>query len=182
MIATWKAQHKRGGWVNSFLIIVVIFGLLFSNVPGALASTPVEVGYRDFSYPKGTGGNSEPTGEKPESKLWWNDGYWWGSLWSTAGNAYHIYRLELSTQDWIDTGVAIDDRLASRADALWDGQRLYVVSHLFAANAGAPAVSGQRGELYRYSYNSQAKTYSLDSGFPIEVTGGKSETTSRIQR
>jgi uncharacterized repeat protein (TIGR02543 family) len=176
MITTRKTPRGKGIWINFFLIGVVILGLLFTNVAGAQASTPVEVGYRDFNYPKGTGGNSEPTGEKPESKLWWNDGYWWASMWSTDGDAYHIYRLELSTQDWIDTGVAIDDRLDSRADALWDGQRLYLVSHIFAPNAGAPAGSGQRGELYRYSYNSQAKTYSLDSGFPLEVTGGKSET------
>jgi hypothetical protein len=164
--------------INLVLIFVVIYGLLFGNTVPVSASTPVEAGYRDFTYPNGVGGNSEPTGEKPESKLWWNDGYWWGSLWSSTGGAYHIYRLELSSQDWVDTGVALDDRIDSRADTLWDqaSQKLYVVSHIFAANAGAPAPAGERGELYRYSYDSQAKTYALDSGFPIEITGGESET------
>jgi hypothetical protein len=154
-----------------FVVIVLVAWSTYSNVAAA-----TDVGYRDFSYPPRTGENSEPTGEKPESKLWWNDGIWWGSLWSTSGNAYHIYRLNLATQSWIDTGTAIDDRRDSRADALWDGQKLYVASHIFAKNSGAPASSGQRGELFRYSYNSVTKSYSLDTGFPVEITGGESET------
>ncbi|MCX6049044.1 MAG: hypothetical protein NT075_28415, partial [Chloroflexi bacterium] len=81
-----------------------------------------------------------------------------------------------ATQTWLDTGVAVDDRSASRADALWDGQKLYIASHMFADNSGQTAPSGQRGELYRYSYNAGAKNYSLDGGYPVEVTLGKSET------
>ena len=43
------------------------------------AGTPLgRAGYLDFSY-NGIGFASSPTGEKPESKLWWNDGFWWGS-------------------------------------------------------------------------------------------------------
>jgi hypothetical protein len=169
--------HKRRPWIN-FWFLIVIGSLLVGTLgtPIARASDPIEVGYRDFSYPSGTGGNSEPTGEKPESKLWWNDGFWWGSLWSSAGNAYHIYRLDLATQDWVDTETAIDDRSDSRADMLWDGQHLYGVSHIFAKNAGQPAPPSERGRLYRYSYDAGAQTYSLDAGFPVEVTGGKSET------
>ena len=161
---------------HGFLLVFVVIALLTGTLSTAWASDPIAYGYRDFQYPNGTGGNSAPTGEKPESKLWWNDGYWWGSLWSSAGNAYHIHRLDLGTQSWIDTGTPLDDRSGSRADALWDGQRLYVASHIFAANAGAPAPSGQRGELYRYSYDSGTKAYTLDPGFPVEITGGVSET------
>ena len=116
-----------------------------------------------------------PTGEKPESKLWWNDGLWWGILWSTTGNAYHIYRLDLASQNWVDTGIAADDRNNSRADTLWDGQHLYVVSHIFSDKTGEPAPAGQRGELYRYSYDGGAKSYSLDPNYPVEVTDGNAE-------
>jgi hypothetical protein len=172
---TSLASMRRPYKIVALMLICIGVGLVawsgYSNVAAA-----TDVGYRDFSYPTGTGENSEPTGEKPESKLWWNDGNWWGSLWSTSGNAYHIHRLNLATQSWIDTGTAIDDRSDSRADALWDGQKLYVASHIFAKNSGAPAASGQRGELFRYSYNSVTKSYSLDTGFPVEITLGKSET------
>jgi len=140
---------------------------------GPATAAPADVGFRDFQF--GPDCNSTPTGEKPESKLWWNDGFWWGSLCS-PDNVYHIYRLDTSTQTWVDTGMLIDDRPSSKADTLWDGQKLYVASHLFA-NSGEPASSpGQWGRLYRYSYNIAAKTYSLDSGFPVEVTRGRSET------
>ena len=158
------------------IALAIVSSASIGNLASAQASTPVEYGYRDFTYPSGTGGNSEVTGEKPESKLWWNDGYWWGSLWSSSGNAYHIFRLDLATQVWVDMGTAIDDRITTRADTLWDGTHLYVVSHVFSASGGAPAPAGQRGELYRYSYNAATKSYSLDAGFPVEVTLGKSET------
>ena len=69
------------------IMTVTLFCLGHAAV--ARAADPVLAGYRDFSFPAGTSGDSMPTGEKPESKLWWNDGLWWGILWSTTGNAYH---------------------------------------------------------------------------------------------
>ncbi|NIR51353.1 choice-of-anchor D domain-containing protein [candidate division KSB1 bacterium] len=138
-------------------------------------SEPIEVGYRDFSYPKDTGANSEVTAEKPESKLWWNDGHWWASMWSTSGNSYRIHRLDLETQSWIDTGTDLDPRSDTKADVLWDGEHLYVVSHIWTTG-GDSAPPGERGELFRYSYNSVTDTYSLDSGFPVEISSGISET------
>jgi hypothetical protein len=151
---------------------IALIGSLFVGAAGA--SELIEVGYRGPSYPPGTGDNSRPTGEKPESKLWWNDGFWWGILWSIPGNAYHIHQLDPVTQDWVDTATAVDDRSASRSDVKWDGQRLYVVSHMFS-ETGVAAPSGERGELYRFSYDAATRTYHLDFGFPVEVTGGKSE-------
>ena len=70
-----------------------------------------------------------------------------------ADNTYHIFRLDLATQSWVDTGTPLDDRPSSKADTLWDGQKLYVASHIFT-NSGAPTSSpSQWGRLYRYSYN-----------------------------
>src|SRR3990170_3088302 len=164
---------------NGLFRILAVLLFIAGSLPGigvstAQASTPVTAGYRDFSF--GTSGPSTPTGEKPESKLWWNDGFWWGSLYNDAAQAYRIYRLELSTQDWVDTGVTLDDRNNSRGDALWDGQHLYIASHIFTTN-GQPTTSPSTwGRLYRFSYNASTKIYSLDAGFPVTVTKGKSET------
>jgi hypothetical protein len=153
---------------------MVLIGSLL--IGGIGAAETIELGFRGPFYPPGTGGNSRPTGEKPESKLWWNDNFWWGVLWSTAGNAYHIHRLDPVTQEWVDTGTVVDDRSASRADVGWDGRHLYVVSHIFS-EIGQPAPPGERGELYRFSYDRRRKhPYRLDPGFPVEVTGGTSET------
>ncbi len=146
-----------------------------SSGPARLArAQPVEAGYRDFSY--GASGNSDPTGEKPESKLWWNDGVWWGSLYNDAVQEYHIYRLDLASQAWLDTGTVLDDRNSSNADVLWDGQHLYVASHIFTTNGQPDPSPSNWGRLYRYSYSAGTQTYSLDTGFPVMVTQGKSET------
>jgi hypothetical protein len=175
---TGRVRHliRLGTPVCIGLTLISVIFVSNLSLKSVLASAPVEAGYRDFSYPVETGGDSHPTGEKPESKLWWNDGGWWGSLWSYSGSAYHIYKLNWTNQSWIDTGTALDDRNASKADTLWDGQNLYVVSHVYAARGQSSSNTDEWGRIYRYSYDSVSKSYSLDSGFPIFVTRGDSET------
>lgn len=128
-----------------------------------------DIGYEGPSY---AGSGSAPTGSKPESKLWYNDGIWWGTLWSTSAAAFHIYRLDLVANQWIDTGVALDNRTGTRGDVLWDGTKLYVASHRYST---APA-AGYAVKLFRFSYSSAAKSYSLDSGFPATIHDFKTET------
>src|ERR671937_2442762 len=91
--------------------------LAASVLPGSGSAATGDIGYRDQSF---NGAGTAPTGSKPESKLWWNDGSWWASMWATGGG-FHIFRLDDLTQTWIDTGVAIDTRTGTRADTLWDG-------------------------------------------------------------
>ncbi len=155
-------------WKKHFLLLTMIL-ICFSKAN----SESVLVGYRDHNF--GTNVTSTPTGEKPQSKLWYNDDLWWGSLWNPSTNQYEIYRFELVTQSFTTTGVAIDDRTSTKADCLWDGQKLYVVSNVFDTSA-EPASDSQSGRLYRYSYDSSGKTYSLDAGFPVLVNSSKSET------
>ena len=157
--------------LTAALIIMLLSPLFF---PSAAAAQTASAGYRAFSFPAGTGVDDAPTGEKPESKLWWVDGFWYGSLWSRGADAYTIHRFNPASQSWTDTGVRIDDRLGSKADALWDGTRLFIVSHLFVENNAGPNDSG--GRLYVYSYNSSTRTFSLNSGFPVEVNNAITET------
>ncbi len=147
-------------------------------IGGVSASEKIEVGYRDLPYPVDTGSNSRPTGEKPESKLWFNDGVWWGILWSTPFNGYRIHRLDITTQTWLDTGTVVDTRSKTRSDVFWDGtsQHLYVASHVFSSKGAASTSSKDWGRLYRFTYTPGTDTYTLDSGFPVDVTRGKSET------
>ena len=175
MPASGLPSPRRWGKLASILLasLAIVSAIVVAHGPIASAAAG-DVGYIDFSY--GTSGDDRPTGEKPESKLWWNDGYWWGSLYNNAAQAYHIYRLNLTNQTWVDTGTELDDRNDSRADVLWDGQKLYVASHIFSTSGVSSSDPLQWGRLYRYSYNSSSKTYSLDSDFPVTVTKGKSET------
>jgi hypothetical protein len=160
---------NRIGWF-------VTSALLFAGATAASAQTPVDAGYRDFVF--GATPGSTPTGEKPESKIWFNDGSWWGSLFSPAADQYRIHRFDSGSQSWTDTGTPLDTRVSSKADVLWDdaGQKLYVASHLFTALASGSATSASWGKLFRYSYDTSTRSYSLDAGFPVNVTRGRSET------
>jgi hypothetical protein len=87
-----------------------------------------------------------PTGEKPQSKLWFNDGIWWASLFDRSTEEYHIYRYDWTAHTWSDTGTLIDERNTSKADTLWDGTHLYVVS----AGSGR-SNSSHAARILRYS-------------------------------
>jgi PKD repeat protein len=152
--------------------VLALFAALLLVLPATASAAPGDIGYQDQSY-SGTG---TPTGSKrSESVLWWNDGSWWANMWSTSAGDFHIFRLNLGTQTWVDTGVTIDTRSNTHADVLWSGGHLYVASHEFVADETA-ATSGTPSYLFRFSYNTTTKTYSPDSGFPVQINNMKMET------
>ncbi len=169
----WPAGGRHGQ--RSIVPTLGALLLLATSAASARAQTPVENGFRDFSY--GTAVTAEVTGEKAESKVWWNDGAWWGCLFSPSADRYRIFRFDAATQAWIDTGTSIDDRRNSKADTLWDeaSQQLYIVSHVYTTNASATTSSASWGRLYRFSYSSAQRHYTLDTGFPVHVTRGTAE-------
>lgn len=111
-----------------------------------------------------------PTASKTQSKLWFNDGAWWGVLFNGASEQYRIYRYDRAENAWTDTGTVIDPRNTSRADVLWDDGHLYVVS------AGTDVeLKKDSARFSRYSYNPSTGTYSVDRGFPVTITEGGME-------
>ncbi|MFQ5648304.1 MAG: tandem-95 repeat protein [bacterium] len=133
-----------------------------------IQSEPVLVGYKDFNY---TGGDvtSEPTEEKPESKLWYHDSFWWGTFWDNDVNKYKIFRLDMTTQDWTDTGTEVDSRPRSSQDVLSEGQTLYIASR--AKQSHKDTHGSEVATLSRFTYNSVSNTYALDTGFPTDIPG-----------
>jgi hypothetical protein len=144
--------------------IVVIGVLAVPSVAGAAT------GFKDQSY---AGFDAEAdggaiTGEKPESKLWYQDGRWWAAMLSpSAGGAHDIYTFMGS--GWADTGVQIDPRPQTKEDVLSLGSTLYVLSR-------SPSSSAGPNSLRRYTYS--AGTYVLDAGFPVAVPGAGKETAT----
>jgi len=136
------------------------------------SSVKGDLGFRDFHYPTSieTGIQNEATASKPESKLWFVDGTWWATLYEQGAGAHRIHRLDPVTQRWVDTGVPVDERPQSRQDVLWDGRKLYMASRF----AGSPA----QNRLLRYSYDSTAKTFVLNPGFPVKISGGGTESVT----
>jgi hypothetical protein len=133
------------------------------------AAAAGDVGFQDASFGTDV---SAPTGQKPESKLWVNDGSWWGVLYSLTAKKFTIQRFIWSTDTWVDTGVVVDSRTKSDADALWDGSHLFISSHIKEGSTSAD----MSARLLRYSYSAATGTYSLDTGFPVTLTSGAIET------
>jgi hypothetical protein len=114
-----------------------------------------------------------PTAAKTQSKLWFNDGVWWGILFNGSSEEYHIYRYDRAKNAWSDTGTLVDGRNTSRADALRDGPHLYVVS------AGTEAsLEKDSARFLRYTYDPSTERYSLDKGFPVTITQGGMEAVT----
>ncbi len=159
----------------------IFAGLLLAlgGWPGP-ASPPVinaaaDVGYPDFSYQYT--GVVTPTGEKPQSKLWYNDGRWWASMFNRTSHTHRIYWLNLANQTWNDTAVDLDTRAQTKADVLWDNaaQKLYVVSGGGSDPSGSGTTVAYDAWFMRYSYNPQTHSYSRDFN-PVVVRTGGGET------
>jgi hypothetical protein len=123
-------------------------------------SAPVT--FKDFVY--SASANAEPSQDKPQSKLWYQDSSWWGLMATPTGNGVDIY--QLTNHVWHDTGTTVDNRPTSTADALWEGGKLYVASR---TSSGAL-------RLYRLSYLPATHTYSMDAHFPVQIATGGSES------
>ncbi len=165
-------SHTFGRKVKSVVALAVLTGaaLTLTTHPlqaQAFQSEPLIAGYRNFSY-GGGGVTSEPTETKPESKIWYNDGFWWGVLWDLNSETFRIHRFDPATQNWTNTGPEVDDRNKSAADALVDGNKIYISSR---AKLNVSSNDSEIATLSRYSYNSGSNSYSLDSGFPVNITG-----------
>ncbi|MDQ3870497.1 MAG: hypothetical protein M3301_02630 [Chloroflexota bacterium] len=112
------------------------------------AATAVRAGFRDFSYGSTV---TAPTGQKPESKLWFNDGRWWAVMFNVSSGRFEVYGFNEGTQAtdaWTSTGTVVDARRTAQADVRWTGSKLYVVSHV-----GEGATTADQGVIVnRYGY------------------------------
>jgi PKD repeat protein len=165
-------DHQRWSRLVRLVLLAALGVVLASAAPASAAD-----GDLGIPGPSTAGTGGAATGEKPESKLWFNDGRWWASMYHAASGTYHIWWLDRSASPaaWVDSGTVLDNRPKSRADTLWDGSHLYVASAVFAAS-NTTTVSGNPTRLYRYSYSPLSRSYSLDAGFPVAINNTSTET------
>ncbi|MEO6570031.1 MAG: hypothetical protein ABIO83_00640, partial [Ilumatobacteraceae bacterium] len=130
---------------------------------------PGDIGFEGPSYTGVSG--SHPTQEKPESKLWYHDGSWWGSFWSNPTGAFTVHRLDRIAHVWVDTGTVLEGSGIYRQDTLFDGTKLYVASHRYATSPGSADA-----RLVRLSYDPGTRSWSVDAGFPVTLGNARSET------
>jgi hypothetical protein len=156
--------YSRLPRLGSISIIVVAAALLIVITAHAVTILSI-AGYADYYF--GVDISAKPTDGRPETKIWWNDGSWWGNLYNPTTLEYQIYKLNWNTQTWTTTGTTTDVREDSRADALWDetSSKLYIASHVKLENPSQVANPANWARLYRYSYNTTTDIYTLDAGF-----------------
>lgn len=152
---------RTGRWVAVLTVALTAFALVGAPSASALHTTTPTT-YKGHVF---NAGASTPSADKPQSKLWFADGSWWGLLLEASGNTtVH----ELRDHAWRSTGVVVDSRPTSRADALWDGSRLYTASR--TASGGL--------QLNRLSYAPATRAWSVDTGYPRTIASNGSESTT----
>jgi hypothetical protein len=153
-----RVPRWLGPWIQAIGAVVLL--LMLASIGLALESSSKP----DVRCPQG------PTASKTQSKLWFNDGAWWGVFFDGASEEYRIYRHDRTQVTWSNTGTTVDERNASRADVLWEDGHLYVVS------AGTEAgLEEHSARFMRYSYDPSSRHYSLDEGFPVKIADGGTE-------
>jgi PKD repeat protein len=140
--------------------------------PQLAAAASPQAGYVDGSI---SGAADAPSGSKPESKLWFQDGSWWSSMFNSTTRTFRVFRLDQPSESWANVGPTLDTRTNSRADVLFDGTHVYVASHVFASDSNHNT-AGQPSRLWRLSYDSTARSYSVDAGYPVAINNVSSET------
>jgi hypothetical protein len=161
----WTRSGVRS---RATVIGVALLAVLASALGSASQALDQQIG---ASGPDYAGAYLDPTGSKPQSKLWFHDGSWWGVLFQKQGARFNIFRLDTAT-GWVDTAVTVDGRVNSRSDALWDGTHLYLASHRYSVTSGF----GYPANLLRYSYDPVGRRFLPDAGFPVRVNNFKTET------
>ena len=136
------------------------------------APTAQAAGTRGPAYV--SAGVSAPTGQKPQSKLWFHDGSWWGVLYDYPSRAHEIFKFDWAADTWTSTGVEVDPRERAQADVLWSDGRLYVSTNMPVGTSEPD----DRSRVRRYSYDAAAGTHALDAGFPVELADREMESQS----
>lgn len=147
----------------------VAVAAVLAGPAGAQAQVGVPVTYQGPAYDTTV---KRPSENKPQSKLWYAAGAWWGLLVSPADDRVHIHEL-LADHTWRDTGVLVDDRLNSTGDAHWDAAdgTLTVASR----------ASGSSLRVARFQLTA-ARAWARLTGFPVTVNSGGGSESAAIDR
>ena len=154
------AQSRSQRAFVAALLGALLLSLLATIRPTSAA--PADVGFKDHSYDAPS--VSSPTKDKPQSKVWFADGSWWGGLFVTGSNDYRIHKYNATSHTWAATSTVVDARNGSQGDYLWDGSALYVASANTDTSTGAILV-------FKFNYDAGSDTYTLDPDFRQDQNG-----------
>jgi hypothetical protein len=139
------------------------FGLPGPSDPGSESAPPTAAVAAPAPLAYGAPNTPSPS-DTGQSRLWFQDGQWWGVFLSAATGDQRIFRLDPAADAWSDTGVVVDDRSYARMDVLWDGERLVI------ASAGPQPSQRHALRIIRFSWDPSARAYMRDANFPLPIT------------
>ena len=133
-------NSEKSRWLRTLLVaLLAVAGV--TSFGSAAAADPGDIGIEGPTYLGASG--SHPSGEKPESKLWYHDGTWWGSLWSDTAGSFNVHRLDAITEQWTDCSLAgIQARLDLQNYAFARGK--IVVCNTYATSMEEQALPANR--------------------------------------
>ena len=134
-----------------------------SSPEPAVPPPPPGVSFADFVVDPAV--VQSPTTSSAQSKLWFTDGSWWGTLFGPKTHRLGIFRLDPETQVWGDTGALVDERSFADADALWTGKNLYTVA------GGSRPSENHAIRVRRFTYDPKTKLFTMDPDFPVTIHG-----------
>jgi hypothetical protein len=158
------------GWVLTRSVLGPPPGPPTSSAPVPTSSTPdrsagmplVATTHVDGTFDAAQ--THEPTAGPAQSKLWFAADAWWAAIIDPATQELHIARLDPASQRWADTGTIVDERLHVRADALWDGTYLTIVT------AGDKPSASQALRISQFHYDPAVGRFAIDPDLPIALT------------
>lgn len=128
----------RLGW------LLLILGMIWPDVPVLCQGTPA------FYMGKGK------TGEKPQAKVWFHNGFWWCLLPGTVDDETGVRFYQLYDGQWRSVGQVVDTREDAQADVWSEGDDLFVV--VFHAD---------RARFLAFQFDQHTGAYVLQDRFPV---------------
>jgi len=101
---------------------------------------------------------SYATADKPQSKAWYHDGFWWCILFDGEEGSYFYKLVDDHWEKGTFPDALVSSRDDTRADVLSKGDTLFALEW----EASSP-------RLYKYNYDDGQKIYHLLAGFPVQL-------------
>ena len=135
--------------LSTRLVRALAASLLLLVLGGAAVAiaAPGDIGHRDGSY---SGASGSPSGSKPESKVWFNDGIWWASEWSNSPAGFYIHRLDTSTETFVSHRRSLIDSRVGRVARTRCGTGPTSTSRSQNFSEGG-SLTGGVARIYRFS-------------------------------
>lgn len=194
MLNTSKTGRARAvGWMSLAYLILpgsVAYAVCPSQIVGFSKAGPSTAA--DASEPNNPGAEDppNPTGDKPESKLWFGHSYWWAVMWDSraagqGGQRYRIFRNtdNAASNNWEPTSAivseATDRKWLRRYDVL-PATDLFIASHEPGPAGANCSGSICNVRIYRFKWVAAPDYWRLDTdaNFPKDLKDFNNQTVN----